>query len=106
MTVRTFADLLGEHEQASIRCLLKRTVVRRLSKDVSGNIVLEPLQGPTLVVPGATPIMHEPWVFDRGNLVFRHEDVPGKLKLCTVYDIIAFEDGTEESLEPADTEDE
>jgi hypothetical protein len=102
MIVRTFADLLEGHERAEIRCLYQNTLVRRISKDVRGAIVLEPMSGPTLVVPATTPILHEPWAMDRGSLIFKHHDVPGQpLKLCGAGDEIRFEDDHREAILPA-----
>jgi hypothetical protein len=102
VVVRTFADLLKGHECGQIHCLYTGLVVRHLSLNKHGNLVLKPGDGPTLVIPAATPLQYEPWEMDRGSLIFKHHDIPGQpLKLCGEGDIIRYEDGTEATIHPA-----
>jgi hypothetical protein len=102
MNVKTVGDLLNGHEHADIRCLYSHNVVRRLSLDPHKNIVLDALQGPTLVIPPTTELLFEPWEMDRGSILFYHNDFPGKaLKLCGEMDTIHYDDGTQDSILPA-----
>ena len=101
VVVKTFGDLLKGHTRGEIHCLYTGEMVRQLSLDVRGNVVLNPMSGPTLVISPKTPLKFEPWVMDRGSLIFHHEDIPNQpLKLCGEGDTIRYEDGTESSIIP------
>jgi hypothetical protein len=103
MKVRTFNDLLEGHETAEICCLYTGQMVRKLSRGPGGSIVLDPMVGDVLTVPGGTVIKYEPWAMDRGSLIFFHDVDPYRgqpLKLCGEGDPIRFDDGTEDRVYP------
>ncbi len=99
---KTFADLMGGHKTAEIFCLYTGKLARRLTVD--GDTVSLDALTVTVDVPLTTVIHFEPWVFDRGNMLF-YLDTPGMpsgdpLKLCGESDLIRFADGTEGRVEP------
>jgi hypothetical protein len=101
MKVRIFADLLNGHTSAELRCLYTGSLVRKFVLSDSGDIFLDPTEGPGLYVPASTPVYYEPWVMDRGSILFRHKQYGDTLlKLCGKGDPIRFEDGTEDLVEP------
>lgn len=103
MRVKTFGDLFRNTtaRTAEIRCLYSGQTVRRLTRG-QGWTVVDAMSGPVLIVPDSTPIAYEPWLMDRGSLLFRHGSMEGQnLKLCGEGDSIVFGDGTEETIDPA-----
>lgn len=50
-----------------------------------------------IIVPLDTPLIYEPWMFDRGSLLFDSDR--GRLKFCTELDILRLPDGTESAIE-------
>lgn len=98
--VKTFGNLMGAHQYAEIICPLKNVVVRKLSRKFD-KVLLDPMVPPVISVDLTTKITFQPWLLDRGNLLFRHEEFPGKdLKICTEADIIRYEDGSEYQINP------
>ena len=69
-----------------VTCLYTGNHVRTISKVGKNMVVIHPAEGDAIVVSGETPVTHEPWVFDRGNLVFKHDGET--LKLCGVGDVM------------------
>ena len=99
MRVYSFAELMNGHQSAEIVCAIKKSVVRRLKVDADG-VHIDPLEGPVIVVPMDTPIVHEPWFMDRGNMLFSCEEFPDdSAKICTELDVVRFPDGHEEVVE-------
>ena len=99
MIAKTFGDLLGNHAGGEIACMYTGNVVRRLERLPGGNIRVIPGEGPALVVSPETPITFEPWVLDRGNLLFTHPEYPGQtLKICGELDTITYPDGTVDTI--------
>lgn len=102
MKVKTFGDILKGHQTAQVSCLYKGHVVRKLSRG-DGCVIVDPMIGLHIHVPDETPLKFEPWMMDRGNLTFRHDDMPGQdLKFCGEADKIVFEDGTTDDIRPHD----
>lgn len=107
MRVKTIRDVMAGHRSAEIRCLYTGNVVRRLE---AGNkfVLIDAMEPPIVRVPLDTPVRHEPWVFDRGNVLFagdatgRPEFAGRELKLCGVHDPIRFEDGTTDYIDPVE----
>lgn len=94
MKVATFRDVMGGHGKAEIVCAVTGNVVRTLTvKD--GMVHLACPNGDSIDVPEATPVVYQPWVFDRGSLIFGHG-----LKLATEMDKVRYPDGTEDTLMP------
>lgn len=87
-------DLMGDHTSAEIRCMYRGEVVRRLT--VNGNVLHLDAITESLDLPLDTELKLEPWVFDRGSIVFDHPR--GRLKFCGEMDPITFEDGTEQRV--------
>lgn len=94
--MKTFADLMNGHKGAEIRCLYSGKLVRRLT--VNGDTLRFDAMTVAIDIPLSTPISYEPWVFDRGSLLFSVPNLPDGLKvakLCGEHDPITFDDGTE-----------
>ena len=94
--MKTFADLMNGHHGAEIRCLYSGRLVRRLT--VKGDGLTFDAMSVAIDIPLDTPITFEPWVFDRGSLLFSVPNMPDGLtvaKLCGEHDPITFDDGTE-----------
>jgi hypothetical protein len=98
-TVNTFRDFfLKGNTQVEIVCAVKGAVVRRLTLDGS-TVTIDPMQGPTVDIEVSTPITYEPWIFDRGSLLFDCEiTAPEPAKLCTELDLVRYPDGHEEQV--------
>jgi hypothetical protein len=98
VSVKTFRDLMAGHQLAEIVCPVKGTVVRRLA--LQGNALEIDAVTVKVTVDIDDPIRFEPWVLDRGNLLF---SAPGffNAKLCTEADTIRYADGSERSIHPA-----
>lgn len=104
MLVKTFSDLLDGHDSAEIRCLYTDRLVRKLRR-VGGEVVVDVTDGtPPIRVSADAVIRHEPWVFDRGNMVFDRgcvlnpsvlpDGLGTTLKICGEGDPVIFPDGT------------
>ena len=108
MKVSKIGDLLGGKPKSEIRCMYTGKTVRKLTADGDG-VLVDVMDGsPVVRIPAATPVTHQPWVFDRGNLLFPKAVVPSlasipgdKLKICGAHDRVVFPDGSEESADPA-----
>jgi len=90
------------HGAAEIICPIRWEVVRRLTLLSDGRVGVDALTD-SVIVPLSTPITYEPWVFDRGSLMFAvpPEVVPGgQAKLCTEADIVQYPDGSEYLVMP------
>ena len=98
MRVQSFADLMNGHKSAEILNLLNNEVVRRLIV-VGDNVEIDALSI-KIKVPLNTTISYEPWMMDRGNMLFECKEIKGGAKICTELDIIQFPDGTSESITP------
>ena len=110
MKVTTFRELMNGHAAAEVRCLYSRRLVRKLTATAT-EVAIDPTEGnPIVRVPLDTPITHEPWVMDRGNMLFATgavlnpdvlpdgmEDV---LKICGEDDRVTYPDGTTASVNP------
>lgn len=99
MRVRSFEELMAGHERAEIVCMVKRVVVRRLEV-IGGLVHIDALSGPTVSVPLGMGIEYEPWVMDRGNMLFECPEVGGRGKICTEGDLVRFPGGREETIMP------
>lgn len=96
MKVTSFRDLM-QHGDCTIACLYSGETVRTLT--VEGDTChLVAGDGTELDIPLDTPITFEPWVFDRGNMIFEHEGET--LKICGEADILTAESG-QYSITPA-----
>lgn len=107
LKLATFVDLFSQAAgatHATIECAVKRQVVRKLRLD-GDSIVLDALSGPLVRVARTEAIVYEPWVFDRGSLLFncRQLGMPDA-KLCTEFDELVYPDGRRFQLVPADPE--
>lgn len=90
----TFRDFMKGHTSCEIRCLYRGDVVRRLT--VNGDTLHLDAISEAIDLPLTTAIVYEAWTFDRGSLLFALPGAP-LLKLCTEFDRIVFDDGTEVS---------
>lgn len=98
MIVSKIGDVLGKHETAEIRCLYQGTIARKLKRLPDNMVEIEALTW-FLVVSADTPVKYEPWVMDRGNMLFDPPNYPS-VKLCGEADSVCYPDGTQESVEP------
>lgn len=96
----TFRTLLNGHDTAEIICPIKKEVVRTLRRIGFTSVQIECADGTKTYVQLETPIRYEPWVFDRGNLLFNCP-LTRNAKLCTEMDIIKFKDGTQKLIQPS-----
>lgn len=97
--VTDFATLMHRHASGTIHSLMDSRPVRELR--VEGDTChIRAADGTMLTVPLSTPITYEPWVFDRGSMLFRVDGIVDALKICTEYDLISFEDGEISSIQP------
>ena len=88
-------DVMGNHKSAEIRCPIRGEVVRRLT--VNGlNLHFDAITE-SIDLPLDTELFYQPWVFDRGSILFK-DPQRGDLKFCTEWDLIKFEDGTEQRV--------
>jgi len=106
MKVATFRDLMAGRKQAEITCLYSGKVVRKLIV-MGDHVEINAMAPPLVWVPLDTPIRYEPWVFDRGSLLF-DGDATGEarflgatLKICGEGDIIIYQDKKAVPVEPA-----
>ena len=94
MRVASFKDVMGGYDSAEVLCLYKGDVVRTLTaKD--GMVHMACPNGDSIDVSEDTPVVYEPWMLDRGSLVFN-----GNLKLCTEGDHVRYPDGNEDCVVP------
>ncbi len=113
MKVSSFRELMAGHKSAEIRCLYTGTLVRKLSIDADGAHVVIDAMIMIVSVPLDTPITHQPWAMDRGNMLFKSSavceqttlaavmpKVPAELKICGEDDPITFDDGTTDKVQP------
>ncbi|MCR9292045.1 MAG: hypothetical protein NXI32_04950 [bacterium] len=97
--VDKFSDLV-QHGPAVILNLFDKQIVRTLTKLEDGQVYLLAGDGTKMILEGDTPIRFQPWVMDRGSLLF---EVGGhELKICTESDILRTEDGRYFSIEPTE----
>lgn len=98
MIVRNVGDVLGKYNTAEVSCVYTGNVVRKLTRLTDG-IEIDYIEG-NVVVPAHTEFRFEPWVMDRGNMLF---DIPGHpcAKFCGEFDVITYPDGKKESVEHA-----
>lgn len=97
----TIGKLLGDHTSLKIMCPVKNAVVRRLNQRDGTFLNLDALTD-AIDVPCDTPLIYEPWCFDRGNILAK---VGGRtIKVCTVGDILIFPDGTRRTVTEFDCE--
>lgn len=98
LNVKTFADLMHGHDSAEILCPMQGTIVRKLARVGKNDLKIDALTE-VVTVPLNWPIRYEPWVLDRGNLLF---DLPQRpnCKICTEMDTIKFPDGTSYTIAP------
>lgn len=88
MTIR---DFLKNQASAIIVCPIKNIPVRFLT--VQGDEVCVDAITEEMWVPLDTELIYQPWVFDRGSILFKAQC--RTLKLCTEADKVRFPDGTE-----------
>ena len=94
----TFRDLMAGHPSAEIDCLVKNALARRLTVE-GDTVVVDALAGLKAVVTLDTDIRYEPWLMDRGSLLFSCPQLPDQdAKLCSEYDIVRYPDGTTASV--------
>lgn len=101
MKIRKIGDVLRHHHSAEIRCMYTNNIARKLSRDQNNNVVLDSLVGEPIALHPDTPIIFEPWVMDRGSILFEFKDDDGVIhlyKLCGEFDHIQFEDGVEDRI--------
>ena len=92
---------------AEIRCAYRGTVVRKLVVNADANIVdIDFGDGEVCGLDLDLELRYEPWVMDRGSITFlipSHIFQPGTApsgrgKLCTEFDVVCFDDGTEAAV--------
>lgn len=86
-----------QHGDCTISCLYTGQQVRTLTLK-GDNCHCLAGDGTELDIPLDTPVIHQPWVLDRGNMIFKHGH--DQLKICGEADILRTEDGTEYSVMP------
>lgn len=98
----TFTSLMNGHTSAEIFCMYTGKLARRLT--VKGDMIEIDALTIKVEVRMTTPILHKPWVFDRGDMTFYAPDLDPPIgtvaKLCGEGDPIKFEDGTESHVMP------
>jgi len=95
LPVSSFRDLM-QHGDCTIACLYTQQTVRTMT--VEGGIChLVAGDGSEFDVPLDTPITFEPWVMDRGNMLFEHGG--STWKVCGEADILTAESG-QYSIQP------
>lgn len=100
MKVSSFRELMAGHKEAKIYCLYTNKLVRILT--VNGDQVqIDATVPPIISVSLDTAITYEPWVMDRGNMLFVSDELPGSLKICGEEDLIVYEDGTSDRVQPS-----
>lgn len=113
MKVANFRDLMAGYKTAEITCLYQRCVVRRLTVE-GDELKIDACDGngPVTVKLDAA-ITYQPWVMDRGSLLFDAADCvalpmaaaalgpTAKLKICGEEDTIVFPDGSTDRVLPA-----
>jgi hypothetical protein len=93
--MKTIKSLLGSAQRAEIICAVNNTVVRTL-RLVNDELYVFAADGDYVRVPDTTCGIYEPWFMDRGSILFQ---APlGTVKLCTEFDRIRLEDGTETTI--------
>lgn len=97
--VGTFQDLLGDYDRCEIINPIGGNVVRIVKRE-GDKAVIDAITV-TVTVPLNTELRYEPWVFDRGNLLFSCPGYGHRAKFCTEGDIVRYEDGTEAGVLPA-----
>jgi hypothetical protein len=107
MIVTNFAELMSGETHAEIYCLYSGNLVRRLTVTPDRRSVeIDAMMGEHLVVPIDTPIRFEPWVLDRGSMLFpAPADAPEQyrgadLKICGEGDPITYASGERATVEP------
>jgi len=80
MIVKNFRDLMV-HGACTIQCLYSGETVRTLTPRGDDDCLLVAGDGTAITIPLDTEITFEPWVFDRGNLIFSLP-AEGTLKIC------------------------
>lgn len=102
----TIRNLLDGHLAAEIVCAMRATVVRRFVVHPDMDIVDVDFGDNTQVgLSLDTVLSYDAWIMDRGSIVFiipehmRLPDMPICGKLCTEFDILRFDDGTEITVE-------
>jgi hypothetical protein len=113
MRVTNFAELMSGNSRAEIRCLYTGNLVRVLTVSPDYRTVeIDPMlpNHAPIRVPITTPITYEPWMFDRGNMLFPesalikdHPTAPSetRLKICGEGDPITYPDGESATVNPA-----
>lgn len=97
--VHSFRDLLAGQASAEIINLLNGKVVRTLYVHADDSVTIN-ADGEVVAVPLDTPIVYEPWEFDRGSLLFTCEGFPNNgAKIATELDLVRYPDGTTRSIE-------
>jgi hypothetical protein len=97
LKIKNFQDLMNGQTKAKIICPIKQQVVITLTRQGDNVNLDSPPEN--ITIPLNTEIRYEPWMMDRGSLLFKHQ---GKiLKIATEFDIIEFEN-EQRQLAPAD----
>lgn len=87
---------------AEIVCPVQNATMRRLENHGDKVLLACPAEpGIWNEFDATTPIIYDPWVFDRGNILIDHPS-RGRIKLCTEMDILRFQDGEERMIVPSD----
>jgi hypothetical protein len=92
---QTIGELLDKSDRIEILNLFTDGTVRRLQK--MGNSVLIDALTESVIVPADTVILYEPWVLDRGSLLFSTPEIQ-HAKLCTEFDVILYPDGSRNDI--------
>jgi hypothetical protein len=94
----TLRKIMGGHRTAEILCLYKKRVVREL---IAGDdsVDIHFMEGTVVGLPLDTLLHYEPWDMDRGSILIPGTE-HGDIKLCTEFDIIRFDDGSEQRVQP------
>jgi hypothetical protein len=88
-------DLFDGHDGAEVICAVTGHVVRQLA--LIGDTLELKAGADQCAIAADTQLHYEPWLMDRGSVLVASLEY-GTIKLCTEFDIIRFEDGTEVSL--------
>jgi hypothetical protein len=101
---------MAGHKEAKIYCLYTGSLVRRLTV-IGDNVQIDAMVPPIVSVSLDTPITYEPWVMDRGNMLFPPvtEELRilggGKgLKICGEGDQIRYEDNSVDMIYPKENQ--
>ncbi len=100
MMPKTIRTLMNERRGATIHCAMTGTQVRTLA--ITGDYCdLRAGDGTEVAIHIDTPLQYEQWFMDRGSVLVKSCDA-GVIKLCTEFDLLRYDDGTEVAVDVGD----